>query len=92
MRISSSPSSSKPNRGYGRGYGYAAPGGVRIGDLTTFANATTAFQGELHTRIELRATAPLPVPEPAAWALMAGGLAGLVLRLRGRAAGRGEPV
>ena len=71
-------------------YGYAAPGGVRMGDLTTFATPTTAFQGELHTRIELRATAP--VPEPAAWALMAGGLAGLVLRLRGRAAGRGEPV
>lgn len=71
-------------------YGYAAPGGVRIGDLVTFATPTTAFQGELHTRIELRATAPLPVPEPAAWLLMAGGLAGLVLR--GRAAGRGEPV
>jgi hypothetical protein len=60
-------------------YGFADAGGTLMGDLTTFAGNANAFDGELHTRIELRATAP--VPEPGAWALMAGGLALLGLRL-----------
>lgn len=73
-------------------YGYADALGAGIGNLTTFTDIHSApapafaFDGELHTRIELRATAP--VPEPGAWALFVGGLVLLGARLGRRATDR----
>lgn len=64
-------------------YGYADAGGALMGDLTTFANNATAFDGESFTRVELRATTL--VPEPGSWAMLAGGLGLLLTRLRRRA-------
>lgn len=65
-------------------YGYADGNGELIGDLQAFTATATAFNGELHTRAELRATAA--VPEPTTWALMlagVGALAGARWRRRG---------
>jgi len=43
--------------------------------FSTFANTATAFNGEVYTRVELRATGlSAPVPEPAGWGLLAAGL------------------
>lgn len=61
-------------------YGFADASGVLIGNLTTFANSTTAFDGEAYGRFELRATGP--VPEPGSGALLATGLGWLATRLR----------
>jgi hypothetical protein len=56
-------------------YNYADASGALLGSFTSFGNTATAFQGESHTRVELRATGlSAPVPEPGAWALLAGGL------------------
>ena len=65
-------------------YNYADSSGALLGGFTSFGSAATAFQGETHTRVELRATGvSAPVPEPGTWALMAAGL-GLLLRWRAR--------
>tara|TARA_B100001105_G_C22320472_1_gene412306 strand:+ start:218 stop:1054 length:837 start_codon:yes stop_codon:yes gene_type:complete len=65
-------------------YGYADSNGDLIGGLQSFSATTTAFNGELHTQAELRATAA--VPEPATWALMLGGAGALAgMRWRRRA-------
>lgn len=61
-------------------YAFADGTGALITPFTGFAATTTAFQGELYTRLELRATGPSPVPEPAAWALFAAGLGLLAAR------------
>lgn len=55
-------------------YAFADATGALITSFTGFANSATAFNGEDYTRVELRATGPVPVPEPGTWALMAGGL------------------
>jgi hypothetical protein len=66
-------------------FGYADSTGSLLGSVTTFGSAATAFNGEDFTRLELRATGlSAPVPEPASWALMGAGLAGLALRLSRR--------
>jgi hypothetical protein len=68
----------------GAAYGYLDGNNELINGLTPFANVATAFNGEVHTRLELRATAP--VPEPAGWLMMGIGLAATVavMRRRGR--------
>ena len=63
-------------------YGYADPSGALTGDLTTFANPATAFDGESFTRVELRTTTP--VPEPGTWAMFAAGLGLLLTQVRRR--------
>ena len=63
-------------------YGYADASGALIGNLTTFATSTTAFDGEAYSRFEIRATGP--VPEPGTWALLAAGLGGIATLLRRR--------
>lgn len=68
----------------GAAYGYLDGNGELVGNLNAFNNYATAFNGEVHTRVELRATAP--VPEPSTWALMALGVAALgTARLKRRA-------
>ncbi len=68
-------------------YNYADSSGALLGGFTSFGNTATAFQGESHTRVELRATGlTAPVPEPGTWALMGAGLA-LLLARRARPAG-----
>ncbi|MES2718473.1 MAG: PEP-CTERM sorting domain-containing protein [Pseudomonadota bacterium] len=67
-------------------YNYADSNGQLLGSFTTFGNRAVAFQGESHTRVELRATGlTAPVPEPGTWALMGAGLA-LLLGRRARRA------
>lgn len=61
-------------------YGYADDNGLILSTLQTFATSTTAFHGEDHTRIELKATQP--VPEPSTWALWAAGVGVLLARRR----------
>jgi hypothetical protein len=61
-------------------YGYTDDNGLMSGTLQTFATSTTAFHGEDHTRIELRATQA--VPEPSGWALWAAGAGVLLTRRR----------
>lgn len=56
-------------------YGYTDSSGNLLGSLQAFASTATAFNGELHTRAELRATAA--VPEPTTWALMLAGVGAL---------------
>lgn len=59
-------------------YSFADASGALIGSFQGFGNTAIAFQGESHTRVELRATGlSAPVPEPTSWALLAAGLAGL---------------
>lgn len=66
-------------------YGYADASGALMGPLAGFANSATAFNGEVHTRLELRATSTVStVPEPGAAAMLAAGLAGLAWRARRR--------
>jgi len=60
-------------------YGYLDDQGDLIGALQTFDTSGTAFHGETHTRVELRAVQA--VPEPSSWALWLGG-AGLLLARR----------
>ena len=56
-------------------YNFADGGGALLGSFQGFASTATAFRGESHTRVELRATGlSAPVPEPGTWALMAAGL------------------
>ena len=64
-------------------YGYADPSGALMGDLTTFPNSATAFDGESFTRVELRATT-VPVPEPGTWAMFVAGLGLLLTQVRRR--------
>ena len=66
----------------GAAYGFTNASGELIGNLQPLDAIGTAFNGELHTRVELRATAP--VPEPGTWALMLGGLAALATTTRAR--------
>ncbi|MCV2370536.1 PEP-CTERM sorting domain-containing protein [Roseateles oligotrophus] len=61
-------------------YGYSDDNGLMANTLTTFATSTTAFHGENHTRIELKATQA--VPEPSSWALWAAGAGVLLARRR----------
>lgn len=66
-------------------YAYADGSGALITGFTGFGNVATAFNGEAHTRIELRAAELTSVvPEPGRWALFAAGLAGLGWRARRR--------
>ena len=60
-------------------YGYLDDQGSLMGNLQTFETSGTAFRGETHTRVELRATQA--VPEPSTWALWFAG-AGLMLARR----------
>ncbi|MDT7837822.1 PEP-CTERM sorting domain-containing protein [Aquabacterium sp. OR-4] len=65
-------------------FNFADASGALLSPSFIGLGSATAFNGELHTRLELRATAP--VPEPADWALM---LAGGGLLLAARRARRG---
>ncbi|MCV2352315.1 PEP-CTERM sorting domain-containing protein [Paucibacter sp. Y2R2-4] len=60
-------------------YGYLDDQGNLISALQTFDTSGTAFRGETHTRVELRAVQA--VPEPSTWALWFAG-AGLMLARR----------
>lgn len=54
------------------GWGFTDADGALIGNsLNFFQTTTNAFNGEVHTRLEFRATQP--VPEPSTLALLAGG-------------------
>ncbi len=56
------------------GWGFTDANGELIGaSLNFFDTTAAAFHGEVHTRLELRATQTLPVPEPSTVALLAGG-------------------
>ena len=65
-------------------YGYADASGALMGNLTTFANFATAFDGESFTRVELRAATTAPIPEPGTWSMFAAGLGLLLTQLRRR--------
>lgn len=57
-------------------YSFADASGAVVSSFQSFGNTATAFQGELYTRVELRASGvSAPVPEPGTWAMLAGGLA-----------------
>jgi hypothetical protein len=65
-------------------YSFADASGSLIESFRGFGTTATAFRGENHTRVELRATGlSAPVPEPASWALLAGGLGALGWLRRG---------
>jgi hypothetical protein len=64
-------------------YGFVDGTGELIGgDLTFFSTTAEAFHGEVHTRLELRATQP--VPEPSSFAMLAAGGAAMLLFARRR--------
>lgn len=70
------------------GWGFTDASGELIGgSLNFFQTTADAFHGEVHTRLELRATQTLPVPEPSTTALLAGGgllIAAIARRRRAR--------
>lgn len=56
-------------------WAFADANGALMTSFSGFGNTAAAFNGEVYTRVELRATGvSAPVPEPGAWALLAGGL------------------
>lgn len=63
-------------------WAFADAAGALMTPFTGFSTTANAFNGEVYTRIELRATGlSAPIPEPGAWALLAAGL-GLLALLR----------
>lgn len=67
-------------------YGYLDDQGNLISALQTFNTGGTAFRGETHTRVELRAVQA--VPEPSTWALWLAGAGLMMARRRLSAAAR----
>lgn len=65
-------------------YNFADASGALLSPNFVGLGTTTAFHGEVHTQVELRATLSAAVPEPAAGLLMAGGLALLGWQARRR--------
>lgn len=59
----------------GAGWLYVDNSGEVIGPLQALTGAISAYNGENHTRLELRATQAAVVPEPATWLMWLGGMA-----------------